>query len=67
MSNKIRAESDIEIHIVESGDLSTEDIDAVADFIAYLAYNNLKRAQESADHLIKKTLNQVKGDNGFSK
>ena len=54
--NRIKKDVPIIFEIEESGELSSQDIDAIADFIARLAYNNLKNAQRSADKLIQSSL-----------
>jgi hypothetical protein len=54
--NQSKQEVPIIFELEESGELSSQDIDAVADFIARLAYNNLKNAQRCADNLIQSTL-----------
>ncbi|MGD1045375.1 MAG: hypothetical protein ABR936_08630 [Bacteroidota bacterium] len=54
--NRIKKDVPIIFEIEESGELSSQDIDAIADFIARLAYNNLKNAQRSADKLIRSSL-----------
>jgi hypothetical protein len=46
----------VEFELKESGELSSQDMDAIAEFIARLAYNNLKNAQKSADDLIRSAL-----------
>ncbi len=62
MSRTEKPVEDIELQVIESGELSVEDGDAVAEFIACIAYNNLKRAQESARQLIQVTLNKGTDD-----
>jgi len=37
---------DIHFEVIEVGEMSEEDVDVVADFIARLAYRNLKRQLE---------------------
>ena len=59
-----REEEPIEINLKEEGELSPEDIESVAEFIAIIAYNNLKKAQESAQSLIQRTLKRGENDCG---
>ena len=59
--NRTKKAVPIIMELEESGELSSQDIDAVADFIARLAYNNLKKAERCADNLIRSTL--VEDDN----
>jgi hypothetical protein len=54
--NRTKQEVPIIFELEEAGELSSQDVDAVADFIARLAYNNLKNAQRCADKLIQSTL-----------
>jgi len=46
MARKNSVVEDIQFEITEAGEMSEEDVNAVADFIARLAYNNLKKHQE---------------------
>jgi len=57
-----REEEPIEINLKEVGELSPEDIESVAEFIATIAYNNLKKAHESAQLLIQSTLERGEDD-----
>jgi len=57
----------IELQVVESGELSAEDVDALAEFVARIAYNNLKKAQESAQQLIQTTLNERNDESSSTK
>jgi hypothetical protein len=59
-----REEEPIEISLKEEGELSPEDIESVAEFIAIIAYNNLKKAHESANALIQNTLKRGEDDCG---
>jgi len=62
VSRKQNPVDSVELQIVESGVLSVEDVDALAEFIARIAYNNLKKAQESAQQLIQAALNERTDD-----
>jgi len=57
--NRIKKDVPIIFELEESGELSTDDVNAVAEFIAHIAYNNLKKAQDNVDKLIQTTLNEV--------
>jgi hypothetical protein len=46
MAQKNSVVEDIKFEVIEAGEMSEEDVNAVADFIARLAYNNLKKQQE---------------------
>jgi len=59
VSRKLKPDDSIEIQLVESEELSVEDLESVADFIAHIAYNNFKKAQENAAELIESTLNKA--------
>ena len=59
MSRKQKPDDGIEIQLVESEELSVEDLEIVADFIAHIAYNNFKKAQENAAVLIESTLSKA--------
>ena len=43
MARKNSAVEDIQFEVIEVGEMSEEDVNAVADFIARLAYRNLMR------------------------
>lgn len=59
MIRKLKPDDSIEIQLVESEELSVEDLEIVADFIAHIAYNNFKKAQANATELIESTLNKA--------
>jgi hypothetical protein len=46
MARKNSVVEDIQFDIIEAGEMTEEDVNAVADFIARLAYRNLKRQFE---------------------
>jgi hypothetical protein len=46
MARNNSAVEDIQFEVIEVEEMSEEDVNAVADFIARLAYRNLKRQQE---------------------
>ena len=46
MARKNSMVEDIHFEVIEVGEMSEEDVDVVADFIARLAYRNLKRQLE---------------------